>query len=239
MKVKVHECLAARKTCLLIVLLILCLFSGCTFSRYAKRSFQRAAVERPYDAIIVPGIPYQEESTSAVMKMRLLWAKYLYDNGYAKNIIFSGSAVYSPYIESVAMKIMADSMGIPRHHIFCEMQAEHSTENVYYSWRMAKGLGFKKIVLATDPFQARMLKSFIRKNTPGIKTIPVVFDYIDLDSFSLPQIDASAAYVNDFVSIRERESWWRRVQGTMGRRVKEEKRMEARERSSAPVSNHP
>jgi uncharacterized SAM-binding protein YcdF (DUF218 family) len=204
------------------------LLAGCTFSRYAKKSYERAQKEKPYDVIIVPGIPYDKEKTSSVMKMRVFWAKHLYDNGFAKNIIFSGAAVYTPFVESIAMKTIADSLGIPSSHIFSETEAEHSTENVYYSWKMAKRLGFEKIALATDPFQTAMLRSFMRKYTPGVKAVPVVFGKIDIENRELPAIDTTSSHVNDFVSIKERESFWQRFRGTMGKRIKDEKKMEAR-----------
>src|SRR5690606_31947372 len=127
------------------------------------KKYEHAKTVRPYDVIIVPGIPYEKENTSSIMNMRLQWAKHLYDSGFAQNIIFSGSAVYSPFVEGKAMKAIADSMGIPPEHTFYETKAEHSTENVYYSWKMANEMGFKKIALATDPFQSAMLKSFMKK----------------------------------------------------------------------------
>lgn len=160
----------------------------------------------------------------------MYWAKYLYDNGYARNIIFSGGAVYTPFVESVAMKVMADSLGIPPNFTFAETEAEHSTENVYYSWKMAQGLGFDKIALATDPFQARMLKSFVKKHTPGVDIVPVVYDEIEYKEKSLPQIDTTAAYKNNFVSIKERESFFERIRFTLGKRIKDEKKLEARQR---------
>ena len=120
-------------------------------------------------------VPYEKEKTTSVMKMRIWWAKHLYDSGFTRNIIFSGSAVYSPFVESIAMKVIADSLGIPADHLFSETKAEHSTENIYYSWKMAKQLGFTKIALATDPFQSRMLRSFIRKYCPEVREIPIVF----------------------------------------------------------------
>src|SRR5688572_23800179 len=118
--------------------------TSCTFSKYALKSYEAAKKQKPYDVIIVPGIKYEGKNTASVMKMRLYWAKHLYDSGYCKNIIFSGSAVYTPYIEGIVMKVMADSLGVPEDKIFSETKAEHSTENAYYSWRMAKELGFKK-----------------------------------------------------------------------------------------------
>lgn len=211
--------------------------TGCTFSQYSKKSYRHAQAEKPFDVIIVPGLPYDKEKTSSVMKMRLFWAKHLYDSGLTRNIIFSGSAVYTPFIEAVAMKTMADSLGIPAEHTFAETKAEHSTENVYYSWKMAQRLGFKKIGLATDPFQSAMLRSFIKRFCPGVKAVPLVSGKLNLDTLSLPAIDTTAAHVVNFVSIREREGFWKRFRGTMGKRVKDERKAEARRKEMDTVSN--
>lgn len=216
-----------------VVLAIASVLTHCSFKRYAEKSYEKAQKVKPFDVVIVPGLPYLKEETSRVMAMRILWAKHLYDSGYTRNIIFSGSAVYSPFVESIAMKVIADSMGIPTEHTFSETKAEHSTENIYYSWKLAKQLGFKKIALATDPFQSRMLKSFIKKYCPEVQSVPVVFDKMDL-SKTLPVIDTTAAYRTDFVSITERETFWQRMKGTMGKRVKEEV---ANEESSTATSS--
>ena len=68
-----------------------------------------------------------------------------------KNIIFSGGAVYTKYTESAIMKLFAIEMGIPEENIFIEERAEHSTENVFYSYYIAKDLNFKKLAVASDP----------------------------------------------------------------------------------------
>jgi uncharacterized SAM-binding protein YcdF (DUF218 family) len=204
------------------------LLSRCTFSGYARSAYKEAKIEKPYDAIIVPGLPYDKDDISTTLKMRVFWAKHLYDSGFTRNVIFSGAAVYTPFIESIAMKVMADSLGIPSDHTFAETKAEHSTENVYYSWKMAKRLGFEKIALATDPFQSAMLESFMKKYTPGVRSIPVVSDIVDVKDKKLPLIDTTSSYVSNFVSIKERESFWQRLRGTMGKRVKEERKLEAK-----------
>ena len=80
------------KSVLLIVFIVL---SGCSSLFHStKRTFAKGEKEQPYDAIIVPGYPYDGEAWNTVIKMRVTWAKYLFDKGYTKNIIFSGSAVY-------------------------------------------------------------------------------------------------------------------------------------------------
>jgi len=212
-----------------IFLAVALLLTHCSFSHYAKKSYEKALKERPFDVVIVPGVPYEKEKTTSVMKMRIYWAKLLYDSGFTKNIIFSGSAVYSHFVEGIAMKTIADSLGIPPDHTFSETKAEHSTENVYYSWKLAKEMGFQKIALASDPFQSRLLRSFSKKYCPGLKAIPVVFDRLQIDDTPMPVIDTTKAYRPDFVSIVERESFWQRLRGTMGRRVKDEVKAEKKE----------
>src|SRR5688572_10705578 len=221
------------------------ILTQCSLTNYAERSYARAKKEKPYDVIIVPGVPYEKAATTSVMTVRLYWAKHLYDSGFTKNIIFSGSSVYTHFVEGIAMKIMADSLGIPSDHTFYETKAEHSTENVYYSWKMAKEKGFEKIAVATDPYQAAMLRRFIRIYTPGVKAVPIVFNKLDIDDRSLPKIDTTAAYVEGFVSIVERESFWERFRGTMGKRVRDDvkaqqkqDREEARKEKSIVVTGN-
>ncbi len=205
-----------------IFLLLAAVLTHCTYSRYATKSYERALREKPFDVVIVPGVPYEGDETTAVMKMRLFWAKHLYDSGFTTHIIFSGSSVYSPYVEGIVMKIMADSLGIPADRTFSETRAEHSTENAYYGWKMAQALGFRKIALASDPFQAGLLRSFVRRYCPGMKAIPIIFDRLSIDDKTLPDIDPSTAFVADFVPLTERENFWQRLRGTFGKRVKDE-----------------
>lgn len=207
----------------LVFALISIVLIYCSVKGHVTRSYEQAKKDRPYDVIIVPGVPYEEhESSALVMTMRVFWAKHLYDSGYTRNIIFSGSAVYSPYIEGIAWKTVADSLGIPPDHTFSETKAEHSTENAYYGWKMAKSMGFQKIALATDPFQSRSLESFIKKYCPGMMSLPAVGEVLNLHDRKIPVIDPQGAFVQNFVPLPKREGFWERWRGTMGQRVKEE-----------------
>ena len=202
----------------------------CSVDRYSKHAYAEATRDKPFDVIIVPGVPFEHFKTTKVMIMRLMWAKYLYDNGYTRNIIFSGSSVYSPYVEGITMKLIADTMGIPKDHTFAETKAEHSTENAYYGWKMAQKMGFKKIALATDPFQSSTLEGFLRHYCPGMKSIPIVFDKVDISTRELPKIALETAFVSDFVSIKKREGFIKRWRGTLGRRVIEESAREKQQK---------
>ena len=209
---------------LMLILSVGLFFANCGGVKYATKIYEKEKQNKPYDVVIVPGVPYNDTSgLGQIFAARILWAKYLYDSGFTKNIIFSGAAVGSPYYEGAVMKIIADSMGVPANHTFAEIKAEHSTENAYYGWLMAKQMGYTKIALATDPFQTKMLKGFLKKRCGNMPKIPVVFPKIDPQknrTFTLPRIDPSSAFVKDFVPLAQRESFWERFRGTRGKHIK-------------------
>lgn len=196
------------------------LFYSCSPpARVTQKRYEKGLQSQPFDAIIVPGYPYSGEPWNAVLTIRIHWANYLYKKGYAKNIIFSGGAVYSKYIESRVMAIYAAALGIPSAHVFTEETAEHGTENVYYAYRLAKKNGFNNIALATDPYQTKHMKRFIRKYNLPVKLLPIVFDTLVTQNRDEPHIDASSAIKANFVSIMKRESLHHRLRGTFGKNI--------------------
>jgi uncharacterized SAM-binding protein YcdF (DUF218 family) len=195
------------------------IISACSYSSRASKQLLKDAVSKKYDLIIVPGVPFENEKWSRTMKGRIYWSKYLYDIGVAKNVMYSGSSVYSPYYEGLIMAQYAEAIGIPKRNIFTEIKAEHSTENIYYSYWKAKKLGFSKIALASDPFQTRMLRRFVRKKVSSeVKLIPMVIDTIQAmePDMSDPVIDFKQAYNKDFIPLAKRENFWKRLRGTRG-----------------------
>ncbi|MBY0427144.1 MAG: YdcF family protein [Cytophagales bacterium] len=170
----------------------------------------------PYDAIIVPGIPYDGTQWSKIMKARVFWAVYLYKKGIAKNVIFSGAAVYTPYIEAVTMGLFAEQLGIPKENIIYESKAEHSVENMYYGYKLAQKQGLNRVAIATDPFQAKSLAAFAQRYKINVGTIPIVFDTMHVVATSDPVIDASKAKVENFTAITDRQNFIERLGGTFG-----------------------
>lgn len=182
------------------------------------KSYNKAIKKAPYDVIIVPGIPYQDQNwASNIMKDRVLWSFYLYSKGITRNVIYSGNSVYSPYVEGKIMAMHAIARGIPLEHVFSETKAEHSTENLVYSYRMAKKMGFEKIAVATDPFQSTTLKTYAWDRSMPVVFIPIVYDSLNtLNVNSSLYIDPSAAFVGDFIPLPQRENILKRVLGTLG-----------------------
>lgn len=207
--------------CALAVLVFSVCQIGCiTPRRGPQRALAHAAKMKAFDAIIVPGIPFKDGHWDSVMKFRVLWSYILYKNGYTKNIIYSGGAVYSPYKEAIIMGLYAQALGVPAKHIFYDTNAQHSTENIYYSYLIAREKGFKTLALATDPFQSFMLRGFTRRRfaTP-IYHIPFVIDSLETYAGLNPTINPSSAKVQNFVSITEKQTMRKRLQGTMGKDI--------------------
>jgi uncharacterized SAM-binding protein YcdF (DUF218 family) len=196
--------------------------NACSFSAKTTERYYKKAMTESYDMIAVPGVPYTEAGWDSTMKARVYWAKHLYDQGIAKNIMFSGSSVSSPYFEGKIMALYAISLGIPQKNVYTEIKAEHSTENLYYVYLKSKKLGFTRIALATDPFQAKQLRRFAKKRfEPEVALIPIVFDTLrKIQPFMInPKIDHQKAYDSNFVSLKSREGFWKRFRGTMGKNI--------------------
>jgi len=205
-----------------IALFLLIALPSCVFFGPSEQALYKKAVSnKPYDVIIVPGIPYDSTGNwDLTMKGRMYWSKHLIEKGIAKNVIYSGSAVYSPYIESEIMAMYGEKIGIPKTCIFSEKNAEHSTENIYYSYYMAKRLGFDKIAVATDPFQARMLRSYPSKMKVKMDFIPFVLDTLrTIQKEDYIRINADSIKLREFISIVDRETRFKRIWGTMGKNI--------------------
>ena len=199
------------------------LTSSCVFTKpSASKLFAQAQNSGSYDAIIVPGIPFDgsKGKWNTLMKMRVYWSVYLYKQGLAKNIIYSGSAVYTPYCESKIMALYAEALGVPKEHIFIDSSAEHSRENIYYSCYIASKLGFNSIAVATDPFQSLFLSNYPEKINVDIKFVPIVYKTLFSMNMLDIEINPESAFVENFVSLTERESFGKRFQGTRGKNIK-------------------
>ncbi len=220
------------------LLLIFVLLNSCALLNPVRKSpyklYMANIKDQPYDAIIVPGVPYNSKKWSDVMRLRILWSKFLFEKGYTKNIIYSGGAVHSHYIESRIMGLYAEAFGIPKANIFTEEKAEHSTENVYYSYYLAKAQGFKNIAVATDPYQTSNLYSYIKKQKLDIKLLPLLLDTVLIMDRTEPKINPESARMSDtaFNSLKKREGFFKRLRGTMGKNIEyteeDKKRMETK-----------
>lgn len=214
----------------LIIIPVLFLLSSCIlFNNNSTKLYRKAIQKSPFDAGIVPGVPWVESGWDSAMKGRVIWAVHLYKRGVVKNLIFSGGSVYSPFYEGKIMCLYAQKMGVPKENCFAEIEAEHSVENVYYGRKMADSLGFNRVALITDPFQATLLKSLLRKFKPHVIRIPFIVDTLrTVNKISVAIDGSSARNPNYTVPLWDRVSKWERLQGTRGKKVKKLMRQDRR-----------
>jgi uncharacterized SAM-binding protein YcdF (DUF218 family) len=203
----------------LVLTLLVMIGISCAYSSKASRQLLEEALNKKYDVIVIPGVPFENGQWSAIMKDRVFWSKYLFDKGVAENVMYSGSSVYTPYREAEIMAMYGEKLGIPKKNIYTEIKAEHSVENIYYSYKKAKNLGFSKIALASDPFQTKLLRRFTKKYvSPQVGLIPIVYDTLKKEESSIndPTIEYNKAYVKDFKSLPKRKNFFERFRGTRG-----------------------
>lgn len=205
-----------------LFLVVFLFIQSCYFFKPSARKMTRRALaaHTTYDVVIVPGVPFYEPYWDKVMQMRVLWAKYLFDRGLAKNIITSGSSVYSPYVEAEIMAAYLKAMGVPESKLFIEGTAEHSTENMWYGYKLAKKKGFKSVALCSDPFQSKMLYRYAKvKLKKDVYFLPTIFDTLSTLPQDTPVINYEPLRVQNFVPIGKRQSTWKRWRGTLGKNI--------------------
>lgn len=202
--------------------MVLMLYSSCMMLQ-SNGIYKQEKKNGAFDAVIIPGVPYQDSAFLNVMNLRVRWAEYLYKNGMTKHIIFSGSAVYTPYVEAYVMGLMAKKLGLPDSIIFYETKAEHSTENLYYGYHLAQSLGFKRIAVASDPMQTYLLsQSNEQFKITDIHFMPMSRDFMKSTRGLAPiEVDASSLRINEgFVALPDRKNSRQRFRGTLGNGVR-------------------
>lgn len=207
-----------------VFLIILCalFLNACFFlGPGPKKRLGRLKQQESIDVAIVPGLPLYQGRWDTLLKARLLWSEFLYKKGYVKNILYSGNAVYTAWQEGPSMALYAQQLGIPEQHILTDTLAEHSTENLFYGYLLAKQKGYKTIAVATDPFQCAMLQKFARKHfKETVVFIPIVYDSISKRSGVALEIDTTLTKKSNFIPLNERQDYKNRLKGTRGRNIK-------------------
>lgn len=111
---------------------------------------------KKYDIILVLGIPADEGCKSGqVMRDRVPKGIELYNLGFAKKILFTGSSVRNDCFEADVMAAYAISKGIPAASIIKESKAENTFENAYFSVAKMKELNYVSAAIVTSQAHIR------------------------------------------------------------------------------------
>lgn len=103
------------------------------------------------DAAVVPGCPNEPDGrVSECQWRRAAWGAEMWRSGLARNLIASGAAAHTPYVEAETLRDAMVEMGVPADRVVLETQALHSDENIAFSMVVADHLGFRTLAVASD-----------------------------------------------------------------------------------------
>jgi len=150
-------CALVRACAYALVVASVTLSTGCVEQFVIKRP-----PARPFDAVIVPGCPSEEDGALSLCQIsRAVAATILWERGEARYFITSGAAVHSRYVEAEALAAGMAALGVPADRIYLEPNALHTDENMYNSLRIARALGLHTVAVVSSrghaAFACRML----------------------------------------------------------------------------------
>ncbi len=158
-------------TRLATALAVLAIGAGCSLARPLPAETYRV---EPFDALLVPGCPTNADGTLSVCQWRrTVWAAALYHEGSVRYLVPSGAAVRTPYTEAVAMAAGLRALGVPDERILLETQALHTDHNAGYAIHLFRRLGFERVGVASDRFQATMVQGMTRKWGAPLTAVPI------------------------------------------------------------------
>lgn len=125
------------------------------------------------DAIVVLGGGVGESGrVGQGYEERVQYAVELYKNGYADRIVFSSGYVHI-FKETLVMKALAMSSGVPEDDIVLENGAVNTYENVKLIKEMADSGHWKKILLLSSPYHMRRVSLTFDKIAKGVGVVYV------------------------------------------------------------------
>jgi hypothetical protein len=110
-----------------------------------------SCVAQPHDVIMVLGCPNDDTGApSSCQTQRADTAVGLRDDGYGDEFIVSGAAVHNQWVEAQTLHDLLIERGVPDDHIFLDVLAEHTDENIYYSTQIMLQHGWKSALVVSD-----------------------------------------------------------------------------------------
>ncbi len=122
-------------------------------NRFLKKETQSLAKA---EVIVVLGYPSLDSNNiSPIQKTRVDKAIQLYNNDYAKKILFSGGAVQNKFIEAETMKSYALKNGIPNENILIETESKNTEENIELCYNILAGKNISDIIVITSKYHTK------------------------------------------------------------------------------------
>lgn len=138
-------------SCVIVFLIMLVVLQGAD-----TVEFSRCDQKTESDVIIVLGAAAYNEQVSPVYKERINHAIKLYNEGYAKSIIFTGGISDGEKVsDAFAAKMYAINSGVSPKEIFIEESSTITEENFYFAKQIMLKEGFDSAIIVSDPLHMK------------------------------------------------------------------------------------
>lgn len=108
------------------------------------------------DTAIVLGASVLDGKPSPVLKERINHAIWLYENGYVKNIIFTGGRTGDGEVtESEVSRVYAIQQKVDPDDIYIETESKITEQNFTYANKIAEKQGFETFTVVSDPLHMK------------------------------------------------------------------------------------
>ncbi len=175
-----------RAPVLAVLLLVGCADARDLFLPYVPNPEEtRAVLAKPrpaevMDAAIVLGCPAEADgSASMCERCRVKTAVRQYRLGKVKNLIFTGGAAHSPFVEAEVMGDLAVQRFVPPEHVFREGRALTTWQNIRFSKKFLAAHHFETVLFISTKDhlpRARRIAQFF-----GIDERRTAYQACDLD----------------------------------------------------------
>lgn len=142
------------KICFLVsvVLLILCVL----YVAFSIHLYSSIDEKTNADTVIVLGAGVWDNEPSPVFKERINHGIWLYQNGYAGKIIFTGGkGTGNIYSDSFIAREYAMRQGIPFDDILIEEQSSTTQQNIDYASKIMNTNLMKSAIIVSDPLHMK------------------------------------------------------------------------------------
>jgi len=137
--------------CLLVIAAVFLSAVALSIISYGNRD-----EKQPCDVVIVLGASSWNGDVTPVFRERINHGIWLYENGYADYIIFTGGyGTGSSVSESGAAKLYALSQGVPEDAILLEEVSTVTEENLSEAKRIMEENGFDSAIIVSDPLHMK------------------------------------------------------------------------------------
>lgn len=139
-------------TILLLVLLLLYI----TYVSKEIYDYSKINDYKKSDVVIVLGAAIWGSEPSPVFKERIDHGIWLYKNGFAENIIFTGGIGKNKlYSEAVVAKNYALRHLVKSENIYVETKSKITEENIKYAMDIVKNNEFNDVIIVSDPLHMK------------------------------------------------------------------------------------